>query len=56
MLGTSWECHKVREFALRPMGDFYWCWTLESHGLELGPDRLVNYAPYIPSVVALPHY
>ena len=22
MLGTSWECHKVREFALRPMGDF----------------------------------
>ena len=26
MLGTSWECHKVREFALRPMGDFYWCW------------------------------
>ena len=21
MLGTSWECHKVREFALRPMGD-----------------------------------
>ena len=28
MLGTSWECHKVREFALRPMGDFYRCWTL----------------------------
>ena len=23
MLGTSWECHKVREFALRPMGDFF---------------------------------
>ena len=22
MLGTSWECHKVKEFALRPMGDF----------------------------------
>ena len=22
MLGTSWECHKVGEFALRPMGDF----------------------------------
>ena len=22
MLGTSWECHQVREFALRPMGDF----------------------------------
>ena len=22
MLGTSWECHKVREFALRPIGDF----------------------------------
>ena len=22
MLGTSWECHKVRDFALRPMGDF----------------------------------
>ena len=22
MLGTSWECHKVREIALRPMGDF----------------------------------
>ena len=22
MLGTSWECHKVREFALRPMGNF----------------------------------
>ena len=22
MLGTSWECHKVREFALQPMGDF----------------------------------
>ena len=22
MLGTSWECHKEREFALRPMGDF----------------------------------
>ena len=22
MLGTSLECHKVREFALRPMGDF----------------------------------
>ena len=22
MLGTSWECHKVREFTLRPMGDF----------------------------------
>ena len=22
MLGTSWGCHKVREFALRPMGDF----------------------------------
>ena len=22
MLGTSWECHKVREFALRPVGDF----------------------------------
>ena len=22
MLGTSWEFHKVREFALRPMGDF----------------------------------
>ena len=22
MLGTSWECHKVREFALRPMGGF----------------------------------
>ena len=21
MLDTSWECHKVREFALRPMGD-----------------------------------
>ena len=30
MLGTSWECHKVREFALRFMGDFYWCWTLEA--------------------------
>ena len=32
MLGTSWECHKVREFALRPMGDFLlvldhiWAW------------------------------
>ena len=25
MLGTSWECHKVREFAI-----FYWCWTLEA--------------------------
>ena len=23
MLGSSWECHKVREFALRPMGDFF---------------------------------
>ena len=22
MLGTRWECHKVREFALRPMGDW----------------------------------
>ena len=22
MLGIGWECHKVREFALRPMGDF----------------------------------
>ena len=22
MLGTSCECHKVREFALGPMGDF----------------------------------
>ena len=22
MLGSSWECHKVREFALRPMGEF----------------------------------
>ena len=31
MLGTSWECHKVREFALRPMGDFFCgCWTMWS--------------------------
>ena len=45
MLGTSWECHKVREFALWPMGDFlpvldhtplYNCnCTFESSGLTI---------------------
>ena len=30
MLGTSWECHKVREFALRPMGDFLLVLDLKS--------------------------
>ena len=31
MLGTSWECHKVREFALRPMGDFLLVLDLEEY-------------------------
>ena len=31
MLGTSWECHKVREFALRPMGDFLLVLDLMAH-------------------------
>ena len=30
MLGTSWECHKEREFALRLWVISYWCWTLEA--------------------------
>ena len=32
MLDTSWECHKVREFALRPMGDFLLVLDLRTHG------------------------
>ena len=41
MLGTSWECHKVREFALRPMGDFLLVLDLMGSYLKLpfGPLR-----------------
>ena len=35
MLGTSWECHKVREFALRPMGDFLLVLDLTVHLISL---------------------
>ena len=36
MLGTSWVCHKVREFALRPMGDFFTGVGPYGHGGHLG--------------------
>ena len=34
MLGTSWECHKVRDFALRPMGDFLLVLDLKGTGQD----------------------
>ena len=36
MLGTSWECHKVREFALRLMGDFLPVLDQTTHEESLG--------------------
>ena len=39
MLGTSWECHKVREFALRPMGDFLPVLDQNQNGLHYVKER-----------------
>ena len=40
MLGTSWECHKVRELALRPMGDFLLVLDLTMRHIKFGFDWL----------------
>ena len=41
MLGTSWECHKVREFALRPMGDFLLVLDQMVHLKSSGNDKIL---------------